>query len=89
MPTNYIVVTGKVQGVFFRATAKQVARELELTGWVKNTGKDRVELMVTGPKDSLEVLVNWCRHGPPGADVAAIECIEKEETFFESFTIIK
>ena len=66
-------VYGRVQGVFFRASARDRARQLRLTGWVRNVPDGSVELWAEGPRDGLGQLLAWCRQGPPGARVDRIE----------------
>jgi acylphosphatase len=66
-------VYGRVQGVFFRATACEVARELGITGWVRNCPDGSVELVAEGPPDALDKLRAWSRRGPPGAFVSRVE----------------
>lgn len=58
------VVSGRVQGVGFRASAQQVADRLGLAGWVRNLADGRVELEAEGPPDILEQLLSWLRKGP-------------------------
>ncbi|MBI5638112.1 MAG: acylphosphatase [Nitrospinae bacterium] len=65
----HIVVTGRVQGVFFRATAEETALGLGLTGWVKNCGDGSVEILAEGDRAALEKLIKWCNEGPPMARV--------------------
>lgn len=89
MPTRFLCVRGKVQGVFYRATAKEKAVELGLTGWVKNTKEGNVEAIVTGTADQVEKFIAWCKQGPPRSIVAAVEVQEREETIFKNFTIIR
>lgn len=69
MECVHIIVTGKVQGVFYRATAEETACSLGLTGWVKNRDDGRVEIMAEGGRASLEKLIAWCHEGPPLAHV--------------------
>lgn len=71
-------VTGRVQGVSYRASAQGKALELGLTGWVRNRGDGSVELEIQGPSSRLEVLVAWCRRGPPAAWVSGVEVQELE-----------
>lgn len=68
----HIIVTGKVQGVFYRATAEETALGLGLTGWVKNRADGRVELEAEGGRASLEKLIAWCHEGPPLACVTNV-----------------
>ncbi len=69
LTAKHILVKGKVQGVFFRKTAKQVADELHVAGWVKNTDEGHVEILAQATKEAMEKLIKWCRQGPPKADV--------------------
>jgi acylphosphatase len=77
-------IEGRVQGVFFRATAVREATRRGLTGWVRNCPDGSVELVAEGKKADLEALIAWCRHGPPGAGVTAVEI--REEPFRGEFS---
>lgn len=69
-----IFVTGRVQGVFFRAnTVKEAERIDGLTGWVKNLPDGRVEVLCQGEKAKVDELVGWLHHGPPMAQVNKVE----------------
>lgn len=65
----HIVVTGKVQGVFYRHHAHKKATELKLTGWVRNLDSGAVEIIAEGEEAEVEELINWCQEGPPAAEV--------------------
>lgn len=69
----HIYVSGRVQGVFFRANAARKADSLGVTGWVKNLSDGRVELLVEGETDTVNRMILWCRRGPPGADVESVD----------------
>lgn len=73
MPRLHMLVSGLVQGVFYRATAERVARELGLTGWVRNVPDGRVEVIAEGPDAALDSFVRWCHEGPPAARVDSVE----------------
>lgn len=75
----HIFVSGKVQGVFFRATTEEMAQILGVKGWVKNTEDGKVEVMVEGEKEKVEKLIEWLHRGPPLAKV------EKVETKWEEY----
>ncbi len=64
-------IDGRVQGVGFRHACCQAARGLGLSGWVRNTADGGVDVVAEGDPAALERLAAWCRHGPPGARVAA------------------
>ena len=66
-------VTGRVQGVFYRAGTQRRATELGLAGWVCNLPDGSVEAVAEGPRPACEALVEYCRRGPSGARVDGIE----------------
>lgn len=68
-----LIVNGRVQGVYFRASTVQQARRLGLTGWVMNRRDGAVEIVAEGRSDRLEELIAWCRQGPPGARVDEVD----------------
>jgi len=68
-----IVVRGRVQGVFFRASAQQEALRLGLTGEVRNLPDGSVEAIVEGEKKAVDEFVAWCRRGPPSAEVEDVQ----------------
>jgi len=68
-----IVVRGRVQGVFFRASAQQEGLRLGLTGEVSNLPDGSVEAIVEGSKRAVEDFVAWCRRGPPSAEVEDVQ----------------
>jgi acylphosphatase len=63
------IIVGKVQGVFYRASAQSKAMTLQLQGFVRNLPNGSVELHAEGEDSHLEQLLAWCEHGPPGARV--------------------
>jgi acylphosphatase len=67
-----ILVSGKVQGVFFRASAKQAANKLSITGWVRNLHTGQVEINAAGESKAIEQFINWCNHGPKFARVEKV-----------------
>jgi acylphosphatase len=70
-------VTGRVQGVFFRASCAEVARARGVGGWVRNAPDGAVEAAFEGPVVDLDALVAWCRAGPPLARVEGIEVADE------------
>lgn len=90
MKTLNIVVTGKVQGVWFRKYTQEKALELGLTGWVKNlpTG-NQVEIMVSGTKEQLELFKEWCHQGSPLSKVESVSHKEIPSQNFDGFVINK
>ncbi len=69
----HMVVSGRVQGVFFRGAAAQEARALGLSGWVRNLPDGRVEIVAEGGRRNLEMLFAWAHQGPPAARVEEVE----------------
>ena len=67
-----ITVSGKVQGIGFRRYAVEAALRLGITGWVKNLYNGDVQLCVEGDRSHVRSLIEWCRKGPPLADVKRI-----------------
>lgn len=74
----HVFIKGKVQGVWFRASTKEVAQRLGLKGWVKNLPDGRVEAVFEGDEDKLKQAIEWCREGPPGAVVTDVEVVFEE-----------
>ena len=68
-----VLVSGMVQGVYFRYHTRMVAERLGLTGFVRNLGDSRVEIMVEGRPEDLRRMVDWARQGPPSAHVDGVE----------------
>ena len=89
MPTKLLRISGKVQGVFYRATAKDMAERHGLTGWVKNTSDGDVEVLVSGTTEQLEKFIDWCWKGPLGARVIHVEVTDREEEGFRDFRIVR
>ena len=70
------IVSGRVQGVAYRASTVTEARRLGVVGWVKNRSDGRVELEAEGPDDMINALIRWCHEGPPAAKVDRVEVSE-------------
>ena len=84
----HIVVSGRVQGVFFRAGALQKARELGVTGWIHNTIDGKVESICEGEKELVDQFVQWCREGTQFASVESCEATYGEyQGEFDDFEI--
>ena len=83
-----IIVKGKVQGVFFRASTREKARSLGLNGYVSNQYDGSVFIAAEGNEDQLKFLEQWCRAGgPPGAQVTEIKITEEKLSGWEDFSI--
>jgi acylphosphatase len=68
------LIGGRVQGVFFRASAREQAQRLGLSGYARNLPDGRVEILACGPADAVGHLREWLRTGPPQAEVTGIAC---------------
>jgi acylphosphatase len=85
---KYVLVSGKVQGVFFRSSVKKKADELHLTGWVRNLNDGSVEAVFEGEQEKVEKMVRWCGKGPIHAVVNDIKVSsERYEGEFDNFSI--
>jgi acylphosphatase len=73
------LVSGRVQGVFYRSSTQQYARKLGLCGWVRNRRDGRVELLASGSEEKLDELENWLEIGPEYAKVTNIEVITENQ----------
>jgi len=89
MKTIRLTVKGKVQGVFYRATAKDVADLLGIKGWVKNLPDRNVEIRATGSEELLQKFIDWCKQGPPKAKVDEVIVEELGLEEFNGFRIIR
>ena len=87
METVHLVIKGIVQGVYYRASAKEKANELGIKGWIKNSSGGHVEVMAVGHKEQLEKFIEWCRQGPKHAEVSDIIITKREEENFNDFSI--
>jgi acylphosphatase len=83
------VVTGRVQGVFYRASTAERAEDLGLDGWVRNRSDGRVELVIQGAADAVEVMVAWLWQGPQAAEVNAVELQEWEGEVEPGFRVVR
>lgn len=83
MKRMHVYVSGRVQGVFFRAETQRAANGLRLTGWVRNMSDGRVEALFEGEDQDVDKMLEWCRVGPPAARVK--EVLMEEETYLGEF----
>ncbi len=79
MVRAHLLISGRVQGVFYRMTCRQEGATRRLDGWVRNLPDGRVEALLQGPKEKVEDMIKWCYRGPNGAQVSDIE-VTYEET---------
>lgn len=73
-----VLVSGRVQGVFFRASCARLARDAGLGGFVRNRPDGRVEAAFEGPAEAVDRLVDWCRGGPDLARVDHVEILAEQ-----------
>lgn len=74
---KYLQITGKVQGVGYRASFETQARILKLSGWVRNRTDGSVEALLRGEPDALDSIIEWARRGPPSAVVSCVDVAER------------
>ena len=89
MEAVHLLIKGKVQGVFYRASARDKANELGIKGWVKNTRDGDVEIVASGQKESLKNFIDWCHKGPRRAIVTGVTITVMETNNFQDFQILK
>ena len=87
MPCIHCLVSGRVQGVFFRVSTRDQAQVLGLTGQVSNLPDGRVAVTACGSQAALESLQQWLREGPPQSAVSDVQCDECPDPGFSSFRI--
>lgn len=81
-------IQGRVQGVFYRQSTKETAVRLGLTGWARNCSDGSVEAVFEGEKDAVKAAIEWCRQGPPAAQVSEVGVIWHDfQGEFPSFAI--
>ena len=82
-----VFVSGRVQAVFFRQTTRERARELGLSGWVRNRRDGRVEAVFQGPPGAVDAIIGWCHEGPPSAQVDDVDVSDEDPEPFPGFSI--
>ncbi len=88
MEQTLLKITGKVQGVWYRGSAQDKARELGIKGYAKNMPDGSVEVLAQGEAGSIRQFVDWCKQGPAHAEVNEIKERElNNEKFYENFDI--
>jgi len=83
----HVRVTGRVQGVFFRAWARDEAQALGVSGWIRNCSDGSVEALLEGEAEAIEELIDLLREGPPGAQVEDVEIEEADREGLSSFEV--
>jgi len=69
----HVIVSGRVQGVWFRASTQQQATDMGVEGWVRNLADGSVEIFMQGGDSSVDRLLSWCYQGPEGANVISVD----------------
>jgi acylphosphatase len=87
--TVHLLIKGKVQGVFYRASAKDVAEQLYIKGWIRNTNEGDVESIASGDEDRIKEFIEWCKKGPRRAEVTNVIVTESKNESFAGFKIIR
>jgi acylphosphatase len=82
-----VVVHGRVQGVFFRDSARREAASRGVTGWIANRRDGAVEAVFEGDADAVQALVDWSRRGPRGADVDSVDESREDPEGLSGFEI--
>jgi acylphosphatase len=82
-----VVVSGRVQGVFFRTSCASEARARGLGGWVRNLPDGRLEAAFEGIDADVDAMIRWCRRGPPAARVDDVEVTSEEPVGDSTFRI--
>lgn len=82
-----VLVSGRVQGVWFRDSCRTEAAQLGVAGWVRNLADGRVEAWLEGPPAAVDRVVEWCREGPPRARVDGVEVLAEQTTGIVGFRL--
>jgi acylphosphatase len=86
--TVQVLISGRVQGVWYRAWAEETARGLGLAGWVRNRRDGNVDAVFSGPPDAVAAMVARCAEGPPKARVATVEVVAEGLPAPEGFSVL-
>ena len=89
-PINrHLLITGHVQGVWYRKSAVVQGLELGIKGWVRNLNDGSVEVVAEGEEEAIERFIDWCRRGPPNARVSGVLIEPGAIQGFDSFETIR
>ena len=84
---RHFFISGRVQGVYYRSSAREAALNLKLTGWVRNLDDGRVEAVACGDVVALDAFARWLVHGPPHARVSDVDARGIEPQSFSDFSV--
>ena len=73
-----LIISGKVQGVFFRVETQKAARDFGVTGWVRNLADGTVEALAEGERSNVDALIDWCHQGPPMSRVDRVDVATRD-----------
>lgn len=83
-----MIVSGRVQGVFYRDSCRATAQQLGVRGWVRNRSDGSVELVAEGSRELVEQFLDWCRVGPPRADVVGMHITDETPKGERGFNVV-
>lgn len=83
----HVFISGRVQGVFFRASTRDQAQKRDVDGWVKNLDDGRVEAVFEGDPETVQSMIEWCHEGSPAAEVTDVSVSKEEPKGLEGFKI--
>jgi len=83
----HVHVSGRVQGVYYRANTRDAARDAGVDGWVRNLDDGRVEAVFEGPRDAVEGMVEWCHDGSPAARVEDVDVTYEDARGEDGFSV--
>jgi len=89
MKTVHLEISGKVQGVFFRASAQEIAKLHKISGWIRNTHDKKVEALITGTDEDIQKFIEWCKQGHDKAMVEDVSITYKAVQRFNRFEVIR
>jgi acylphosphatase len=87
MTAKLVLVSGRVQGVFYRAWTKEQADELGLRGWVRNRADGKVEALIAGDSGTVDRMIDRMHQGPPSAEVDEVTYLPADEPDCQDFTV--
>ncbi|MCL4234790.1 MAG: acylphosphatase [Deltaproteobacteria bacterium] len=87
MDAAHLMISGRVQGVWYRASAREAALRIGVAGWVRNLPTGDVEAFVEGERDAVNAFIDWCRQGPPHARVDRVDVTRSEPGRHTAFQI--
>ena len=88
MKTLKIIISGTVQGVFFRKFIQEKAQQLDLNGFIRNLDDGKVEVVIEGKDENINLMLDFCKTGPQHAEVKGVEHKEIKHQGFDSFKIL-